>query len=360
MQVAKFDIRCPQWALPREEVPVQIKIEKTVTDDIVETVLEIPPGMRLVDTINVAEYSELGGRVVVREMGRARLSEYDYFGIVVATRGVFDDLKKELPVKASFHMKNGSTDVVVTPVRIFRPRLEFASVPDSITLADSKSGDRGIPISLKFSGFGDVMLRCRCTVGGRTVSHESSIMGEMLEAFAHDSVPRFASDCNPRPGTEADHGEVWPVTDPKDSIPLDGPARGAPNTGRTGGEAAARHRPADPDREAFMRHVRRAMSNTVIGTLSDIQARTLGENVQLESQMAVVVPAEIPIDELVVEFRYTDVLGNEYGPIKQTIKIRDQRHSKTGVNVSIPLAIAVDESGAYRDAEVMDAGAHDK
>lgn len=355
MQIAKFDVRCPQWALPKEEVPIQIKIEKTVTDSIAEVVLDIPPGMRLVDTINVADHSESGGKVVVREMGRARLSEYDYFGIVVAASEVFGDLKKELPVKASFHMKNGSTDVLVTPVRIFRPRLEFASVPDSITLTDSKSGDRGIPISLKFSGFGDITLRCRCTVGGRTVSHDSSIMGEMPEALVHDSAPRFASDCNPRQGTEADHGEARPVAGPKD-----GPAGGAPSAGRASEEEAAQRRPADPDKEVFMRHVRRAMSNTMIGALSDIQARTLGENVQLESQTAVAVPAEIPIDELVVEFRYTDLLGNEYAPIRQTIKVSDQRRAGAGASVGIPLAIAVDESGAYRDAEVVDIGAHDK
>ena len=362
MQVAKFDVRCPQWALPKEEVPIQIKIEKTVTDDISQVVFDMPLGMRLVDTINVANHTVSGGHVVVKDINRARLSEYDYFGVVVATSEVFDDLKKELPVKAAFHMKNGSVDVLVTPVRIFRPLLEFASVPNSIALSDAKSNGQAIPIHLRFSGFGDITLRCKCTIGGRIVSHGSSLMNDVLEMIVRDKIPHIGNEHSVEADIEVDPGKVRLVAEEfKNKILSDGSIRKMMNAGKIDHDTAEMlHRLADSDKELLMGYIHRTMSTMIIGILSDIQARTLGENVQLDSKTAVILPVEIPIDELVVEFRYADVLGNEYTPIRRTIKIQDHRRAKTSIDMGMPLAIEVDESGAYKGSEVMEIGSHDR
>lgn len=77
MQVARFDVRCPPWALPREEVPIQVRIEKTVTEDLDEVVLELHESLRLAGTINVLEWEESDGRLAAKAIGRARRSEYD-------------------------------------------------------------------------------------------------------------------------------------------------------------------------------------------------------------------------------------------------------------------------------------------
>lgn len=345
MQVAKFDVRCPQWALPREEVSIQVKIEKTVTDDIDEIVLDMPPGLRLVDTINVADHSESGGRITVRGIGRARVSEYDYFGIVVAAGKAFDDLKTELPVRVSFHMKSGPTDTVVTPVRIFRPRLEFADAPHAVTLTDDGRASSAIPIRLKFSGFGDITLSCRCTVGGRTVSHGLSHVDDMLEMLAYDRAFGIAG----WRGSGEREGGAAP----------DRSAEGAAGAGRAHHGAAGTLRgPADSGGDEPAGRDLSPASAMIIGALADIQARTLGENVKLESETAVSVPADINADEIVIEFQYADVLGNRYAPIKRAIKIRDQRRAGTDASASMLLAIDVDESGAYSGAEVMEVGSY--
>ena len=362
MQVAKFDVRCPQWALPREEVPIQIKIEKTVTDDVDQIVLNIPPGMCLVDTINVAEYSVTDGRIVVKDINKARLSEYDYFGVVVAASEVFDNLKTELPVRAAFCMKNGSVDSLVTPVRIFRPRLEFVSAPEHIVLTDNKPSDQAIPICLKFSGFGDVTLSCKCTIGGHIVSHGSSLINDVLEMLVRDKMLYHENGHNVEDGAEVDPGKVRLVAEEfKKRILSDVSIRSMLNAGKIDQDTAETlRRLADSDKELLMSYIHRTMSTMIVGILSDIQARTVGENVQLDSKTAVVMPVEIPIDELVVEFRYSDVLGNEYAPISKIVKIVDQRSSKTDINFGMPLSIDVDESGAYRGSEVMDIGSHNK
>lgn len=355
MQVTKFDARCPQWALPKEEVPIQIKIEKTVTDDVDQIVFDIPPGMRLVDTINVAEHSFSEDHIIVKGINKARLSEYDYFGVVVATSEVFDDLKMELPVRVAFHMKNGSVDSLVTPVRVFRPRLEFVSAPEHIALTDSNPDNHAIPIRLKFLGFGDVTLSCRCTIGERIVSHGSSLINDVLEMIVRDKMQCDGNDHNVEDSTEAGPKKIRLLAEElKNRILSDGSIRSMLNAGKIDQDTAEiLHKLADSDKELLMSYIYKTMSTMVLGILSDIQARTVGKSVQLDSKTAVVIPVEIPSDELVVEFHYSDVLGNEYAPIRKTIKIMDQRGNKTTMDFGMPLAIDVDESGAYRGFEVM-------
>lgn len=105
--------------------------------------------------------------MVVGGIGRASRCEHDCFGVVVASARPFGELGSEERVVASLLMDYGSV-VVAARVRIFRLRLEFGDTPDSATPGGSRGA--AIPIRPRFSGFGDVTLRCRCGVGGRAVS----------------------------------------------------------------------------------------------------------------------------------------------------------------------------------------------
>lgn len=358
VQAAKFDVRCPQWALPREEVPIQIEIEKTATDNIGHIVIDMPPGMRLVDIINVAKHTVSGRHVVVNDIGRARLSRYDYFGVVVATSEVFDDLRRELPVRVEFHTKNGTVDVLVALVRIFRPLLEFASVPGTIDLTDARPNYHAIPIHLRFSGFGDITLRCKCTIGGRRVSHRSSLINDVLGAIVRDKMSHPGNGHNIGADMEVEPGKTRPAAEEfKGKILSNRSIRRMLNAGEVDRDTAEiLHNSAGLGKELLMGYIHRTVPGMITVTLADMQARTLGENVQLDSKTAVRMPVGIPIDELVVEFHYVDALGNEYAPLKRAIKVRDHRRANASTDMDMPLAITVDESNAYRGAEVMEVG----
>lgn len=361
MQVVKFDVQCPPWSLPREEVPIQIKIEKTVTNSVRQVVIDLPASLRLVDTINILEHTASGNQIVVEEIDKARLSEYDYFGIIVATTSPFDDLKKEVPVKMSFFMHDGSVDTVVTAVTVFRPLLEFGDMPDSVTLKDGGAGECDIPIRLKFSGFGDITIRCKCSAGGQIVSRETSPTDEILKYVARDSIMHFDAtdpsdhDANDvamraRPGTEKLGKKDTP----------DITTQGVPNGEKADpAEDHAQHEFAESKGKGIMWHFYEALSMSITETLSDMLARTLGENLQLVSKTAIVAPNGLPLDELVVVFQYSDMLGNEYDPIQKTIKIVDRRSAKAKADSAIPLTITADESGAYKNVTGMRVGSSD-
>ena len=357
MQVAKFDIHCPPWALPREEVPIQVKIEKTASEALSEVVFELDESLRLADRINILEWKESNGRLAVKAIDKARRSEYDYFGIVVATKEPFKDLKKEVPVKASFVMKDGSVDTLVTPVRIFRPRLEFADMPDALALADTDTDEHSLPIRLKFSGFGDIVIRAKCTIGKSVVSRTTSLLDEILERLLHDSILHPDRDL---PDVAVDPSAVLRVTEEfRKKLLSENSARSMLDAGKINGDVARTlHGLADSDKERLMDHVHKNMPAIIVNMLSDIQDRTLGENLQLESKTAIMVPPDLPVRKLVIEFQYADVLGNEYDPIRKTIQIDDQRHAKTGANLEVPLVVTADESEAYMNVGEMPIGPH--
>lgn len=358
MQAEKLGVRCPPWALPREEVPIQVEIEKDVTAALREVVFELPASLRLADTINILDLEESGGRLAVRAIDTARRSEYDYFGIVVATRAPFDELGKEVPVRVSFVMRDGSVDACVAPVRVFRPRLEFADAPDVIVLGGAGPRGRPVPIRLKYSGFGDVTVRARCAIGECTVSRETPFLGEILGRLLRypaphsgAALPCFAIEADPAPA-------ALTAEEVKERLLSEDSARGMLNSGKIGADAARMpHALAGSGKEEIADPIRQTMPSVVAGILSDIQARTPGENVRLESRTAIVVPAEPPPGPLVVELWYADVLGNEYGPIKRTIQIDDRRAAGSGAGLEVPLDITADESGAYRNVGEMAIGA---
>lgn len=341
--------------MPREEVPIKVKIEKAVTASLREVVFELPPSLRLADTINVLDSDEREGRMVVKAIDTARRSEYDYFGIVVATKEPFQNLKKEVLVKVSFVMKDGSVDNCATSVRIFRPRLEFADAPDVLSLSDAGSNGHSVPIRLKFSGFGDITVRARCTIGGRIVSRGTSLLDEILELFLRDLISNPDEALSDRPAVEVDPEAIALIAEElRRKLLSDDSIRGMLNTGKIDVDTARMlHKLADSDKGKIMNHIHKTMLTIIAGILSDIRARTLGENLQLESRTAIVPPAELPLAQLVVEFRYADVLGNEYDPIRRTIQIDDRRTAKTKVNLEIPLAITADETEAYRNVGEM-------
>ena len=337
-----------------------VKIEKAAAGALSEAVFELPSPLRLADTINVLDMEESEGRAIVKSIGTARQSAYDYFGLVVATREPFDDLGKEVPVRASFVMKDGSVGTRVAPVRVFRPLLEFADAPDVLPLAGSGPGGPPVPIRLRFSGFGDITVRARCSVGGRTVSRRMPPLDEILGLLLLDPAPYLGGAEPECPDAEGDGGAAeLAAEEVRETLLSDDSIAGMLGSGRIDADGARTLRGlADSGRDVILGRIRKIMPAIVAGSLADAGARALGESIKLESRTAIVAPAELPPGPLVVEFRYADALGNEYDPIQRAIRIDDRRGAAgTGASLEMELAVTADESGAYRNVAEMDIAA---
>lgn len=352
VQVSEFETTCPGWALPREEIPVYVKINKDIMRKIDCVRIFLDERLKLTDTINISEY-EGGQTVTVREIGKSTRSDYDYFGIAVATKTTPDSLKTQIPIPIDAVYRDGTKDRRFAHARIFRPRVEFASMPEKLVLSDAK-GESAVQVGLKFLGFGEISLRAECRTGGRIISEGSSLPDETQRRTVGEYAERAAGGLE----FEADAAERMiqerRMGDNADS--LCGLARGG--------------RKSDTVRRTAERHLSQIVS--------EMLGRHLGYNSRLESQIRMrysrrappprsdgdgsqehrsgAAPMRPSRTEVQVRFFYKDNMENEYGPIERTISIVDKRAGPAGSEVMIPVRVDVDESGAYENVGGMEIG----
>lgn len=354
MQVPGFEITCPRWALPREEIPVHVKMNKHVMRKIDCVRIFLDERLKLADTINVSEY-EVGRTVTVREIGKSARSDYDYFGIVVATKTAPDSLKTQIPIPMDAVYRDGTKERRFAHARIFRPRVEFASMPEKLVLSDA-GGESAVQVGLKFLGFGEIRLRAECRTGGRIISEGPSLPHETRRGTVGQYAERAAG------GPELEAGAAGRTIRER----------------RTGDSAGS---PCEPTRSGGRKPagaVGRAAEQHLSQTVSEMLGRHLGYNSRLESQTQMrysrrapsprpdggspqeprsgAAPTRPPRTKVQVRFFYKDNMENEYGPIERTISIVDKRAGPAGSEVVIPVRVGVDESGAYENVGGMEIG----
>lgn len=358
MQVSKFSITCPKWALPREEIPVHVKIDKGVTENIKNTVLTLPDCFELIDTINIYERELKNNQVIVKNIGKANMSEYDYFGIIIATKEPFDELKKQIPIEIQFNLLDGTVEKHITYARIFRPLLEFEDSLKNIVLTDGPKDDVILPISLKFTGFGEINLRSECKIDGKIVSTGTSVIDEVLQRLLKEGFFKDEKS-NSQAGLSINEEYIHNVTDEiKKEFLKDDDIRRMLETGQIDEDSAKQlYELNREEQEKLMNIFYKTVEGYLINIISDILKRNVSNNLQLESQTKIHTSIKIPITDVTIRLFYKDVIGNEYPPIEQKIQIVDKRTNPSGFEVEIPMEITkVDESSAYKNVGSMSIG----
>lgn len=349
--MAKFDIRCPKWALPEEEIPLHVTIEKSTTVKIKDVEISIPNELRLEDTINLDDYEDKLDHITIRNIGKSESSMYDYFGIVVAAK-LTESLKRQIPIHIRFNFHDGTYEEYTTYARIFRPLLGVIKCPQKIILTDEKNQNIVIPISLKLTGFGDVRLKCECQIDGKIVSRGTSMMDEIMSRMADAGYtdPPENKDMSVSPQYISQLASYMRKTLGDEGI----------------GEILRKHGQnirteaegmTELERESFMSALYKTLENYVVKILTDILKRNVSSKLQLETQTAIHTQIELPVTKVTIRMHYEDALGNNYTPIEQTIEIVDRRKNSSGL-VEIPLEIEnVDEADSFKNVGTMNIGA---
>ena len=350
MQITKFDITCPRWALPEEELPVHVKIEKESTVKIKDVVIYLPQDLRLADTINIEDYETKDGRMVVRNIGKITSSAYDYFGIVVASK-ITNALKKQIPIHFRFNFHDGTFEEHKTYARIFRPLLQVTECPQKIILTDKSSHKITIPISLKFTGFGDIRLRCECQIGGKIVSKGTFMIDEILSRI----IEAESIDVPENGNIKVDPEYVSQLAnDVRKMLGEEGIGKLLRKHGHDIRTEAQNM--TQSERESFMSILYKNIENYVINILSDILRRNISSQLQLESQVSIYTQIKLPVTNVTIKIYYEDLLFNKYTPIERAVEIVDHRKNSSDM-VEIPLTIKnVDEVGSFKDVGTMEIG----
>lgn len=166
----KISTSIAPWVLPNEEIPVYVYLNKTLSYSKIE--IEIPDYCHVVETINILDYEQKDNHIIITKIGTFPFSKKDYFGLIITTDKIFDELAIKIPIKITLSETSGNLQTDISYARIFRPLIEINQIPREILL--NEIDDTILPIHLKYKGFGDVSLRIECTVGGDIVTEGGS------------------------------------------------------------------------------------------------------------------------------------------------------------------------------------------
>ena len=358
MQRTNFYVRCPTWALPREEIPIHIEINKDITKYLKNIKINLIDDFELIDIINIANHEVKDNTIIINEIGKAKKSDFDYFGIVVATKKLPSELKKEIPINIEFEYHNGTKENMIQNARIFRPLLSFESIPEDITISDNDESLPKIPIRLKFIGFGDISLRTECKIEGEIVSIGTSMLDEVLRRIINEGIVNGDENKNT---VKVNQNYVENIT-----AQIREKFRKGENLQQimkeqqiTKDDIESLYELSHKEKEKFMEIFFKTVENYVTKIISDMLSRNPGDNLQLESQTKIHAQIKLPSTNVTIKFFYKDLLGNEYEPIEKVVQINDKRKNPSNFDVEIPLEIKdVDETKAYKNVGAMIVGTH--
>ena len=359
MQMHKFDIDCPPWALPREEIPLHVKINKEVTPQLKNVIIDLPDCFRLVDTINIVDYETEHKKIIVNKIGKAERSDFDYFGVVVASEKPFTELKKEIPINIEFEYNDGTKDCFVKYARIFRPLLTLEAIPKNIILSDKDGELPKIPLSLKFTGFGEISLRVECQIEGKIASIGTSMLDEVLRRILNEGL--ILTDNNEGVEVKMEQNYVENMINQlKEKLKNDEGIQRMIREQQIDKETAeALYELSREDKEKIVKVFFKTIEGYITKIVSDILRRNPSDNLQIESQTSIYTRIKLPTTNVTIKLIYRDLLNNEYEPIEKIIQITDKRKNPSVFNVEIPLEIGrVDESKAYKNVGTMKIGTH--
>jgi hypothetical protein len=162
--------------------------------------------MKIGRLINVTEFSKDSSNVISISKNRIKKTDSGplYLGGRIASTYIPTELKISKRIQVRFLNKNKVVQMRELHARIFRPLLEVVGMPQKIKF--DKSQNQVLPLSMKYSGFGNITIVIEGRIGGKLVtrskSHEyeynvfnhnptdgsSSIIKDMLLEMAIDFI----------------------------------------------------------------------------------------------------------------------------------------------------------------------------
>ncbi|GAG26141.1 unnamed protein product, partial [marine sediment metagenome] len=176
-------LNSPLWALPKEEIPINIKWRDRIDFD--EILIKIHEDLELTEVINVEDYKERDNFLHVYKIKEVD-GVINYFGIVVMSKYIFKELKSMRKIEITFHKNSSIIYEEVLYARIFRPLLEIVNYPKVIIINDENP--QNIPLDLRYVGFGDITIKIIGEIKGRLVTRGKSFLYEIIKRlYASDS-----------------------------------------------------------------------------------------------------------------------------------------------------------------------------
>lgn len=314
------------WALPKEDVPLHLMWEPTVSYDLVR--IKLSPDLALKEFFNVANYTQENSMYLINQ-----LKTSNFFGLTVASKRDFEAQHIKEIINIAL-IKDGkeifSKDYTVN---IFRPNLSLVESPTVITLTDDAQKKEPFWVTLKLSGFGNVQIRTEISSGGEFIERAEPLYREIVRKVV--SSFRLGETEKKRKGIEIDplflqrKVKEYIKRIERNDFPLDVDKEDLQALQSWVKEAS--------NRDKIMELISRHLETLLVDSLLYYFDRYPTDSIQMPQGKPVMF-IEKATQKIRIRFRYRDAMLNEYNPIEIAMDVNDQRKDKT-IKQEIPINI---------------------
>jgi len=350
----KIDTYVAPWVLPKEDIPAYVKWYEDVAFD--KITVTIPEDMEFVEFLNVNLVEIAGNRAEIKEVGTTSSLPH-YFGFVVRSSRIPESLKLAKFVKIEFKSNGQTIFAKELCCRIFRPNLEVVTYPESIEVTDEQKCV--LPLHLKFTGFGDILLKMEASIGGGIVSYGDSILYELvrrlwLSTLKKETKKRLEKG---RTGLRIAPNYVRKIADEVKEKVDQGKLPLAGLTEKEVGEVKewwSDIKDRGERLDAFSAFYDR-IGEILLDILIDVLERNPTSNVRLsDPRTKIITKISAPVERLKLTLRYRDVLENHYRPLEVSVRLIDNRTVNKETLVDIPIKIEKWDNDPFYNVENID------
>jgi len=336
------------WALPKEEIPFRVTWSGPLEFDRIE--VEVPDDMEIKELVNVGRHKIIGKIAEIYEVKQAK-DVPNYFGSVVSSKGIYDELKVSKPIHVRFYKLSEIVHQVQLEARIFRPLLEVIEAPDKIVLVEGKRQE--LPLIMRYIGFGDIKIAIEGTLRGRLVTRGRSFIYELLKRLAKVGL---IVDENTRKELR-DRVSISPEFVKKTTQEILGILQQPPEEIEEMVQELRKMLAEESVKQAIEEILYARVEDMVLSMVIDLLDRHPVDNVRLAyGETAVEAVLQAPVETLELHVHYSDVLNNLYPEISMPIRIESKMSPGKEAMIEIPIKIQRWEHEPFLNVKEMPIG----
>lgn len=316
------------WALPKEEIPINIKWHDRIDFD--EILIKIPEDLEFIDIINVEIYKKTDNLLHIYKINEVK-GVINYFGFVVTSKCVFNELKSIRKIEISFHKNSSIIYEDVLYAKIFRPLLEIVNYPRKIIINDETNQE--LPLELKYIGFGDIIINITGRIGGRIVTKGKSFLYEIIKRL-YESDPIQVDKRSKKITVSAEFlsKTTRDILKILDNLTNDDE--------KIMNEIKQKLDSGDDAENTLEKIMLSKIEEIVLGMIFDLIDKNPINNIKLsQGKTSVSTVLKAPIETLELTINYHDIAGNEYSTMVLQINLDATQKPERGFMINIPIKI---------------------
>lgn len=342
-----------RWALPGENIPLHLKIEKEITFD--RIIVHLPNDFQVVDLINIDKYSINDNDLTIYSVKKAKNAPSIFFGLAIK----YIKIPKDLKFLSNINIEIVTTDKTLSynlECRIFRPFLKVNRAPEVIELVDG-SKENKIELDLQYVGFGDITVEIQAQIGGNIVSQGDSLIHEVLLRLYEDGILNKFEEPNQHKsgnGLEIMPDFVNQVIQKIQEI-LDDGNLPIDLLCKEDIEKLKGYIIDIKKKENFSQIIFEEINSILLSILSDILEKNPGENIELANrQTRIKTKINAPIEKINITIKYTDLMKNDYDPLILNIKVDDKLTTHRDTLIEMPIKIEKIDNKPFLNVKDID------